>query len=83
LGIRIGKLKGTHLIWEPIAVGWPRIAGKTMTPYGVCEVRIDWNKKKFEITLPPQVTAEIRLPHNDGERVKLRNSTSQPKMWSL
>jgi hypothetical protein len=72
LGIRLAKAGGHELIWQPTDVGWPDVQGKTMTPQGICEVRVDWKLGHFALTLPDGVSAEVRLPKNLGEPEMLK-----------
>ena len=55
LGVRLQQPGGKVLAWQPKNVGWPQVSGKTMTPYGPCEVDIDWKKRRFDIRAPAGV----------------------------
>jgi len=62
LGVRLQKAGGDVLAWQPRYVGWPKVAGTTMTPQGACEVTIDWKKRKFEIRPPDGVKVVKNIP---------------------
>jgi hypothetical protein len=62
LGVRLQKPGGDVLAWQPKDVGWPKVAGTTMTPHGPCEVAIDWKKRRFEIRPPEGVRVIKTLP---------------------
>jgi len=63
LGIRLQEPGGGVLAWHPMYVGWPKVAGTTMTPHGPCGVSIDWKKRRFEICPPDGVKVIKKLPH--------------------
>ena len=62
LGVRLQKPGGDVLAWQPKYVGWPKVAGITMTPQGACEVDIDWKKRSFEIRPPAGVKVTKTIP---------------------
>lgn len=62
LGVRLGQPGGDTLKWEPKYVGWPKVAGSTMTPRGLCHVDIDWKKRRFDIHPPDGVKVIKNLP---------------------
>jgi hypothetical protein len=62
LGIRLANPGGSQLIWSPVNVGWQKVSGTTMTPYGPCEVEIDWATHHFVLHAPEDCTVDARLP---------------------
>ena len=62
LGIRLANPGGSQLIWSPVNVGWQKVSGTTMTPYGPCEVEIDWATHHFVLNAPEDCTVDARLP---------------------
>lgn len=52
LGIRPAMPGGKVIHWNPVFVGWRKVRAIVATPFGPCEVRLDWTHKKFDIAPP-------------------------------
>ena len=62
LGVRLHEPGGKVLEWQPKNVGWPKVSGRTVTPHGICEVDIDWKRRRFDLRPPAGVKVIKTLP---------------------
>ncbi len=62
LGVRLQNPGGSTIAWQPKNVGWPKVAGRTVTPHGFVDVDIDWKKRRFDIRAPKGVKVVSSLP---------------------
>lgn len=62
LGVRIATPGGAELTVRPDAAGLPYVAGWTLTPRGPVHVHLDPQQRLLEVSLPPAVTARVRVP---------------------
>lgn len=70
LGVRLTGAGGARLELSPCRTAWSHVSGSTVTPAGICQVKLDWRHGRAEIVLPAGVTCEVTLP---GYRNSLRS----------